>query len=360
MKIKIEKSILYITLFMFFFMISSCKASESEPTIIETTEETVEHTQTTEEEIVDLSMYDQTTGRLITFLDDFNGDSLDETIWEHMEGTGSTYGLGYWGNNEKQYYKSDNTSVENGELRIEMRKEQTVADNGTGTIMQYSSSRIRTKGSFSQTYGRFEARVRIDTADQGLWPAFWLMPEDNYYGGWPYSGEIDIMEIRGSKPNHATSAIHFFNTRHTYISGEVQYDNGLDMTDYHVYAVEWTPEEITFFVDEQIIVSIDTWPSSIGEFPAPFDQDFHILLNFAVGGNFDSNLLPSDSSLPATMIVDYVRVLALDNEQGRKTPEGTGSVYLTYDQIEVVLSDESIVLEYFVFDGNRSDRKSVV
>jgi beta-glucanase (GH16 family) len=310
---------------------------------------------TTTEPYVDLSMYDEVNGRLITFFDDFDGDELDESIWEHMIGTGSKYGLSYWGNNEKQYYQPENTIVKDGSLQIQVRKEQLLADNGTGTIMNYTSSRLRTKGNFAQKYGRFEARIRIDTAEQGLWPAFWMLPERNTYGGWPYSGELDIMEIRGSKPFFTTAASHFYDSRHTYISGERRFPNGTSMTDFHVYAVEWTPTKITYYVDEEIVVSMSSWKTHVGSFPAPFDQEFHILLNFAVGGSFDSNLLPADSALPATMYVDYVKVLAYDDELGRKTPTGSGSVFLTYDAISMNIEDGPLPLEFFVFNGYRSD-----
>jgi beta-glucanase (GH16 family) len=310
---------------------------------------------TTTEPFVDLSMYDLVNGRIITFFDDFSGDTLDATKWEHMIGTGTAYGLGYWGNNEKQYYQPENTIVQDGALQIQVRKEQIVADNGTGTIMNYTSSRLRTKGKFAQTYGRFEARVRIDTAAPGLWPAFWLLPEFNQYGNWPYSGELDIMEIRGSRPYYTTAATHYFDGRHTYISGEKRYPENTTMTDYHVYALEWTPTKITYFVDDEVVVSMSTWNTNVGDFPAPFDQEFHILLNFAVGGNFDSNMLPPDNLLPATMYVDYIKVLAFDDIDGRKAPEGTGSVYLTYDQWTISLADGPMDLEYFVFNGYRSD-----
>jgi beta-glucanase (GH16 family) len=333
-------------------------ASTSTDTTVTTTSlttSTTETTLTTSEPFVDLSMYDFVNGRLITLFDDFDGDQLDESIWEHMTGTGSAYGLGYWGNNEKQFYKPENTTIRDGYLQIQVRKEQTVADNGSGTIMNYTSSRIRTKGRFAQAYGRFEARIRIDTAEQGLWPAFWLLPEQNRYGNWPYSGELDIMELRGSKPYFTTAATHYYDGRHTYISGERQYPNAMPMTEFHVYAVEWTPTKITYYVDDEVVVSMSSWNTQVGDFPAPFDQEFHILLNFAVGGNFDSNLLPSDSKLPATMYVDYVKVLAIDNETGRKPPAGTGSVYLTYDQMNLSLSEGAKDLEYFVFNGYRSD-----
>jgi beta-glucanase (GH16 family) len=353
---KVTKKISFFIIILLSVLMVSCTEEpiETEP-IQETEDTTIPIPIPSEDDTVDLSMYDETTGRLITFFDDFNGDELDESVWEHMIGTGSQYGLGYWGNNEKQFYKSENSIVENGELKIQLRKEQTVADNGTGTIMEYTSSRIRTKGSFYQTYGRFEARIKFDVADDGLWPAFWMLPENNTYGGWPYSGEIDIMEIRGRRPNHTTSAVHFYNNGHRYIANEVMYEHESSITDYHVYAVEWTPNDMTFYVDDQIVLHTNSWSSNVGEYPAPFNQDFHLLINFAVGGNFDGNRLPSDDSLPATMYIDYVKVLAHEDEDGRKKPEGNGLVYLTYDELNFSLSDESTELEFFVIDGKKTD-----
>lgn len=241
--------------------------------------------------------------RAITFIDDFNGTQVSESRWEFQIGTGDRYGLVDWGNGEAQYYRKENASVEDGELKISLKKESFGGK-------QYTSARLRTKGKFSQAYGRFEARIKI-IGGTGVWPAFWLMPENDVYGGWPNSGEIDIMEIKGRKNNMSSSAVHFAakNGAHQYKTKEEFLPSGT-ISDYHVYALEWEEDKMTFSVDDNAYFEVTDWRSGEKEFPAPFDQDFHIILNLACGGHFDGWLLPNDDELPAAMYVDYVKVYA--------------------------------------------------
>ena len=122
----------------------------------------------------------------LVWSDEFNGTSLDPQTWFFETGDGSQYGIPGWGNNELQYYQPNNAQIVDGMLVIEAR-EQTVGS------FNYTSARINTRDRFAFRHGRIEARMRLP-GGQGLWPAFWLLPQDSPYGGWAASGEIDVME----------------------------------------------------------------------------------------------------------------------------------------------------------------------
>ncbi|MFB4212401.1 family 16 glycosylhydrolase [Shouchella sp. JSM 1781072] len=238
--------------------------------------------------------------------DEFDGDSLDQSKWRYDIGNGQP-NLPGWGNEELQYYNDDprNVRVENGELIIEAHQEPISDEFGS---YEYTSGKVLTEGLFSQTYGRFEARMRLP-AGQGFWPAFWMMPENDQYGGWAASGEIDIMENAGGTPYKVGGAIHYGGPwpENQFQAGDYFFPDGTDATGYHEYAVEWEPGEIRWYVDGNLYQTINDWYSTGGAYPAPFDQDFHLILNLAVGGWYGGN--PDGSTpFPSTMAVDYVRV----------------------------------------------------
>lgn len=248
----------------------------------------------------------------IVFFDDFNGNTLS-SYWNWQIGDGSDYGILGWGNSEKQYYKSENTAVSNGSLKITAKAETTKIGSSQ---LEYTSSRISTKGKIGVKYGRIEARIKMPSGE-GIWPAFWMLPEDNEYGGWPYSGEIDIMEARGRLTNQTTSALHYADERgnHRYDSTTFNIKDNGKITDFHIYALEWTEGRIKWFFDDTKILDISSFISKVGTnvnaYPAPFDKEFYLLLNMAVGGHFDGHRLPPPNSLPAVMEVDFVRVTKL-------------------------------------------------
>lgn len=262
--------------------------------------------------------------------DEFEGKTLDETKWSYDLGSWLTDENGNkvdsgWGNREQQAYMEDNLHLENGNLVITAKKEN-IDYPGQGNF-DYTSSKIKTKGKYSQKYGRFEARIAAPTVE-GLWPAFWMMPENDVYGGWASSGEIDIMELRGRVPNQTTGAIHYGGKwpNNTYSGGEYDMPNGQDISQFHTYAVEWEPGEIRWYLDDKEIFKKNNWYTTDenGEkysFPAPFDQEFYIILNLAVGGWFDNDLLPSDEFTEAEMLVDYVRVYEKVGGYGEVTEE---------------------------------------
>lgn len=242
-----------------------------------------------------------------TFYDDFRSSELNMDKWDFQNGDGTEYGVAGWGNREEQYYRPENLTIEDGNLVITAKREDY-------KNKKYTSSKIVTAGKFSQTYGLFEIRARLSVAEQGLWPAFWMMPQDSAYGGWPRSGEIDIMELKGRFPYETSSALHF-GTPHTYRSDNYTFADGGEVTDFHIYGVEWREDKIQFLVDGEVYFTVNKnqWFTSFsGEknSNAPFDKGFYMLVNLAVGGQFDGMRVPADDKMPARLEVDFVRASA--------------------------------------------------
>lgn len=257
----------------------------------------------------------------LVWQDEFNGSSLDLSKWSYQEGTGKDVGLTDWGNNEAESYSKNNVYLQNGELVIEARKEAKDGKN-------YTSGRINTKGKFAKTYGRIEAAITLPKG-QGLWPAFWMLSNQEKYGKWASSGEIDIMEARGRVPNCIDGTIHYGGSwpNNTYTTAKYTLPQGQTIEGKHVYAVEWEPNEIRWYVDGQLYNKTSKWSSEGGVYPAPFNQDFYILLNLAIGGNYDNNVLPDNSvAMPSKMKVDYVRVYSKDGSTPIPTPTGTNLI----------------------------------
>lgn len=245
----------------------------------------------------------------LSWSDEFDGDALDLTNWRYDEGNymQSTDGewVAGWGNEESQYYQSDNVRVQDGHLIIEAKEESVTDEHDT---YDYTSGKIMSDGLFSQTYGRFEARMKLPEG-QGFWPAFWLMPQDDVYGGWASSGEIDIMENRGDQLNTVGAAVHYGGgwPNNVHSGGEYHFPEGSSITDFNVYSLEWEPGELRWYVNDELYYQTSDWFSDNGEYPAPFDQDFFIILNLAVGGWY--GLEPNENTpFPSQVEVDYVRV----------------------------------------------------
>jgi beta-glucanase (GH16 family) len=245
--------------------------------------------------------------------DGLDGNAPDEKKWAFQEGTGTEYGLTQWGNNEAQYYLPKNASVKDGRLFITAKKESHEG-------MAYTSARLFTQPTFSFQYGRVEARIQL-TGVPGLWPAFWLLPlpesggNNGAYGTWAASGEMDIMENRGRMMSETSGAAHYGGAwPNNVFSGETyHFPENESAEDFHVYALEWRETELKWFVDDNLFFTLTDWyttgadGSAISK-PAPFDKPFYILLNCAVGGQFDGGVTPPETFEQADMIVDYVRV----------------------------------------------------
>ncbi|MFW2504369.1 family 16 glycosylhydrolase [Clostridium diolis] len=232
------------------------------------------------------------TGWNLAWSDEFNGTSINTSNWKYETG-----GDG-WGNNELEYYtnRSENARIENGNLVIEARKENY---NG----MNYTSARLKSQGLKNWTYGKVEARMKLP-AGQGVWPAFWMLGENISQVSWPKCGEIDIMEhINNESAIHGT--IHWDSTGNNTHAQYGAASPNIDVTQYHVYSIEWDASSIKWFVDgtQYLEANIANNINGTEEFHKPF----FILFNLAVGGNWPGN--PNGSTpFPAKMYVDYVRV----------------------------------------------------
>lgn len=242
----------------------------------------------------------------LVWADEFEGTQLDPDNWSYQTGTGTAFGLpAGWGNNELQYYttRPENLTVSDGSMKIIARQENFGGRN-------YTSARIRTLNKQDFLYGRIEARMKLPSTP-GIWPAFWMLPTDSPYGGWAASGEIDIMESVNFA-DRIFGTIHHGNPWPTNQSTGPRFENGTDFSQgFHTYRIDWDPETITWYVDDVPYgsVSAGQWFSSAAPANplAPFDTEFHLLLNVAVGGNFPGNPTGA-STFPQTLEVDYVRV----------------------------------------------------
>ena len=257
-------------------------------------------------------------GYILVWNDEFDGDTLDLTKWSYQIGDGLFYGLNNWGNAEQQYYtdREENVSVADGVLKITAQKEENRYEK-----YSFTSGRIRTVTDenevlFATTYGRVEARIQM-IGGNGIWPAFWMLPVDNsVYGKWAASGELDIMEEKGRLPGQIGGTAHFGEQwpNNTYRTKDYFFPEGTDASDFHVYAIEWDPDAIRWYVDDECYSTLENWyaksPYGTANYtaPAPFDVPFYIVLNLAVGGTFDPEAVVTSKSFPAEMNVDYVRV----------------------------------------------------
>lgn len=246
------------------------------------------------------------TTQTLVWSDEFDGSDLDRSKWNYDTGTGCPDLCG-WGNNELQYYRSTNVGVSGGNLVITARRE-----NYGGS--EFTSGKITTRGLHSFLYGRIEMRAKLPKGG-GMWPAFWMMPADDVYGGWAASGEIDIMES-SNQMDYIGGTIHFGGPwpQNVYSGGTLGPTSTDFSEDFHVYALEWEPDTMRWYVDGILYStkSSSQWYSSAApENPrAPFDQPFYLILNAAVGGFYTgcTSAACVTANFPQEYVVDYVRV----------------------------------------------------
>ncbi|HSK96560.1 MAG TPA: glycoside hydrolase family 16 protein, partial [Euzebyales bacterium] len=214
---------------------------------------------------------------------------------------------------ELQYYtdSTDNAALDgDGHLVVTAREGNPEGFTCWYGPCTHTSARMNTAGRFAQQYGRIEARIRIPTG-QGVWPAFWMLGVDFGEVGWPASGEIDVMENVGHEPGVVHGTVHGPGySGGDGISGSTTLPDGASFSDaFHVYAVEWTPEQITWLVDDVAYHAVT--PEDLGGNAWVFDHPFFLILNVAVGGNWPGDP-DATTSFPQEMLVDYVRVHDLD------------------------------------------------
>lgn len=240
---------------------------------------------------------------ILAWSDEFNGPNgsgVDATKWTlEVGGDG-------WGNQELEYYtnRPQNSRVQDGNLVIQAQTEKYKGPDGV--TRDYTSARLKTAGKFSQAYGRFEARIKIPYG-QGLWPAFWMLGDDIDRVGWPGCGEIDIMENIGKEPSMIHGSIH----GPGYVGDAIEAHYALPdkkrfANDFHIFAVEWEPQEIRFYVDSDLYATRTQAELRPGQ-RWVFDHPFFLLLNVAVGGDWPGNP-DASTTFPQTMLIDYVRV----------------------------------------------------
>lgn len=234
-------------------------------------------------------------GYTLVWNDEFQGTALSSD-WTHEVGTGSNG----WGNNELQYYRSQNTTLKDGYLTIEARKEAVAGS-------EYTSSRIITEGTQEFKYGRIDIRAVLPEG-QGLWPALWMLGANFSTVSWPFCGEIDIMEMIGGagRENSVFGTLHWDNNG-TYqctcgIDHDYRLSSGTFSDGFHVFSIIWNQDEIQWYVDDEEYVTVTITPDM-----EEFKEHFFFIFNVAVGGNLPGS--PNESTVfPQQMIVDYVRV----------------------------------------------------
>lgn len=245
-------------------------------------------------------------GYELVWADEFDGTAINADNWSYDIGDGCDRGEGLcgWGNNELQYYTDspENAYIEDGKLVVKAKKETPLFQGQ----YEYTSARMVTKGKADFKYGRIDARAKMPIG-RGLWPAIWMLPTDTIYGIWPRSGEIDIMEYLGNDPNKVFGTIHFGHDFWRFIGEEYRLPNGAGFhEDFHVFSVVWTEDCITFLMDD-IPYSGPYTRSDLLPTTWPFDNEFHLIVNIAVGGNLPGNP-DASTQFPQTMEVDYIRV----------------------------------------------------
>ncbi|MBC8059390.1 MAG: carbohydrate binding domain-containing protein [Clostridiaceae bacterium] len=266
----------------------------------------------------------------LSWSDEFNGTSVDTTKWDYdignaivdKDGNKVTEG---WGNNELEYYtkSTKNVGVKDGKLSVTALKETSPAQ--FGKTFNYTSGKIKTLGKFSMKYGKLDIKAKLPIG-KGLWPAIWMLPVKDAYGGWAASGELDIAEGWGSKPQTVAGTIHYGATwpNNKYTGKEFNFPTTTSVNEFHNYGLEWEPGEIRWYIDGVLYQTQNNWSTKGVDneqkysFPAPYDQDFYLILNLAVGGNFDGDPI-AETKFPTAMEVDYVRAYKLTGRE-YKTP----------------------------------------
>jgi beta-glucanase (GH16 family) len=230
-------------------------------------------------------------GYNLVWQDDFNGTTLSDN-WTYEIGGGG------WGNNELQYYRQENTTVEDGLLYITAKSENFGGRN-------YTSSRIVTEGKQEFQYGRIDIRAILPKG-QGIWPALWMLGSNFDDVGWPFCGEIDIMEMIGGngRENTVHGTIHWDNNgQYANFGGSTSINNGIFADKFHVFSIIWDSEKIVWLLDNVAFHEVDITPQSLSEFRA----SYFFIFNVAVGGNWPGSP-NSATQFPQQMIVDYIRV----------------------------------------------------
>ena len=239
---------------------------------------------------------------VLIWSDEFDSDKIDRSVWNFEVGNGHANGIPGWGNNELQYYTDgENAYIEDGKLIIEAREEERTDKHGT---YSYTSTRMTTKDNFELTYGRVEIRAKLPIG-RGIWPAFWMLGRDIDTNPWPSCGEIDIMEYLGHQPNTVYGTVHGPVSAGPGVGSGYTLETGNFNQDFHVFAMEWDPDEVEFYVDEQLYHVVNKYEIGLSDWV--FDKPHFFIINLAVGGNWPG--YPDENTIfPQRMEIDYIRV----------------------------------------------------
>lgn len=224
----------------------------------------------------------------LVWSDEFNYAGLpDSSKW------GYNLGAGGWGNQESQYYTNHlhNAEVKKGSLHITAKKEHHEGS-------EYTSARLLTKNKFSFTYGKVVARAKLPFG-KGTWPAIWMLGANDETVGWPDCGEIDIMEHAGNRLNKIYGTLHYPGRSGGNADGADMMVKNVTAT-FHIYSMEWDSTAIKIFVDGKLNHKV------LNSGNIPFNHDFFLIMNVAMGGGFGGPIDPAFKS--AAMVVDYIRV----------------------------------------------------
>jgi beta-glucanase (GH16 family) len=239
-------------------------------------------------------------GYTLVWEDNFNSGTLDGNAWT-VEGGDGCPNLCGWGNNELEYYtgRPENLFFQDGSLIIEARQESFGGRN-------YTSSKIVSRGKKVFKFARVDIRARLPKG-KGIWPALWMLPQNNVYGGWPSSGEIDIMELVGHEAGKVYGTLHYGpGPGSTTISRSYSLAGGATFNDeFHVFSLEWKLDQIKIYVDGNLFSTVNK--TDIGSATWPFNEDFFFIFNLATGGNWPGNP-DATTNFPQWLIVDYIRV----------------------------------------------------
>ncbi|HUI30274.1 MAG TPA: glycoside hydrolase family 16 protein [Candidatus Acidoferrales bacterium] len=234
----------------------------------------------------------QLPGWTLVWHDEFDSSGIDLRKWNfEVNGNGG-------GNNELEYYTANpqNAYIDSGRLIIQALKQSYLGKD-------YTSARITTESKGDWTYGRIEVSAMLPYG-QGLWPAIWMMPTDSYYGGWPLSGEIDIMEMLGQQANKIYGTIHYGQSNQQRQGTYTLPSGRFFSNEFHLFAIEWDSVSISWYIDSTMY-----YKTYVGQ---PFDRRFFLILNVAVGGDWPGS--PDYTTyFPQQMVVDYVRVYKKSN-----------------------------------------------
>lgn len=299
---KSQNLILCLTICLLLFSCSSENNGPNETVVEEQSDEETQDSEDSTEEENSEDQDDQSTSADLIWSDEFEGNALDEEKWSYQRGTWN-------GSNVQNCYVDENTTVADGVLKITAKYEPDY-DCFTG-IRDFTSGFVQTRNRVNWTYGYFEAKVKVPKSDS-TWPAFWMSPQDDVYGAWPQSGEIDIFEIRGHDMTKSYGNAHWGTSSADRVQQKGEYEIG-DADNWHVYAVDWVEGELNFYIDGEWYHTIDDFKEpNATEHPGPFNIGFYLRLNVAVGGNYlnepHNDATNGIDQLPAVMEVDYVRV----------------------------------------------------